>query len=160
MVLRHLRDFFHLGRDRDSSSTGDGGSLPRHFGDLWTEVQKLAEEENPGVFSRKSVAEHAGESLEGKKDVDRWLHAFMKRVDPDHEFRFPDHHPRHRGACLIVRQYPSGTRWEAFDEDTLLRLPVEAEASEDALRQALDAHLDAGPDAEPDTDGSGSSLRE
>ncbi len=149
MVLKRLRDFFKLGQDDRSESSetskNSGEAIqPRHFGELWGEIQKIAEEETPNLFSKKSAAEHAGESLEGKKDVERWLHAYMKRIQPDYDYQFPSHHPRYRGLCLIVRQWPSGTLWEAFNEETLLKAPIHPFRQRNELEEAIDEFLDGG----------------
>ena len=119
----------------------EGVPVPKHFGDLWAILQEIAREESPETFASKEVALHAAETLEGKKDVDRWLHVYLKRLDPAHDFRFPSHHRRHRGYCLIPRHWPSGTLWEAFDDDTFLRAPVPPQRSREELEAAIDAFL-------------------
>ncbi len=126
---------------------GGGEAVPRHYGDLWAILQDIAREEDPEVFSRKSVADHAAESLEGKKDVDRWLNAYLLRLKPDHPYRFPAHHQRHRGYCLIPRQYPSGTRWQCFREETLLKLRLPDQPSKAELIAALDRWLESHPES-------------
>ncbi|MBI4586860.1 MAG: hypothetical protein HY717_22835 [Planctomycetes bacterium] len=126
---------------------GGGAGTPRHYGDLWAILQDIAREEDLEVFSRKSVADHAAESLEGKKDVDRWLNAYLRRLKPDHPYRFPAHHQRHRGYCLIPRQYPSGTRWQCFHEKTFLKLRLPDQPSKAELIAALDRWLESHPES-------------
>jgi hypothetical protein len=119
------------------------GALPRHMGELWGYLQEIAREESPEVFASKPVPQHAAESVEGKKDVERWLEIYRTRTIPGHRFRFPDHHPRHRGYCLMPRLWPSGTVWEAFDEATLFKAPLPGQRSLEDAAAALDAWLDA-----------------
>ena len=74
--------------------------------------------------------------------MDRWLQVYLKRTNPEHECRFPEHHPRHRGYCLTPRHWPSGTTWEAFDDETFLKAPVESQRSREDLVAELDRLLD------------------
>ena len=90
--------------------------------------------------------QHAAESVEGKKDVDRWLQIYLKRTNPEHPFRFAEHHVRHRGYCLIPRHWPGGTTWEAFDEETFLKASIESQPSRDALVTELDRLLKTSED--------------
>jgi len=138
MPFKHLRDWFHGKKQRPT----DSPDVPRHLGELWDVLQKIAREERPEVFETRTVMQHAAESVEGKKDIDRWLQVYLRRVNPDHTHRFPDHHPRHRGYCLIARNWPDGTAWEAFDEVTFLRAGVAAEQSREDLLEQLDKWLD------------------
>jgi hypothetical protein len=120
---------------------------PEHFGDIWHALQEIAAEEDPR-FKETSIVEHFNASGEGVKDVDRWLHIYRRRLDPAHAFSFPEHHPRHRGHVLILRNWPTGLRWEAFDETTWARAPLPPAPDQESLIRALDAHLDRRPAGE------------
>ena len=111
---------------------------PRHFGDLWNVLQDIAQEESPEIFNKKMVTDHAAESLEGKKDVDRWLQVYLNRTVEDHNYRFPEHHKRYQGYCLIPRHWPNGVLWEAYDDDTLLKVQVGPERTREELIAAID----------------------
>lgn len=115
--------------------------IARHAGELWPILQEIAKEEDPR-FETKAVVEHFRESAEALKDVRRWLEVYQKRINPEHDFRFPPHHPRHRGCCLMARNWPTGIRWEAFDDETLLRLPIPGQADKESLVVQVDEFLD------------------
>jgi hypothetical protein len=126
---------------RGSEELPEGVKAPEHFGDIWHALQAIASEEDPR-FKETSIVEHFNSSGEGVKDVNRWLHIYRRRLDPGHQFAFPPHYPRHRGHCLIQRNWPAGLRWEAFDDATWLRVPVAPQPDRDSLIRALDEHLD------------------
>jgi hypothetical protein len=111
---------------------------------VWSAIQEIAEEEDPS-YARKNVVEHLNTSAEALKDIDRWLHIYQRRVDPAHAFRFPSHHQRHRGYCLMPRNWPDGLSWEAFSEETWLRAPIPPQADLQGLVSALDALLGESP---------------
>ena len=75
---------------------------------------------------------------EAQKDILRWLAIYQRSIDPDYEFSFPAHHPRYKGYCLLQRHWPSGSRWEAFDDSTWERAPIEAQPDRPELEQAID----------------------
>jgi hypothetical protein len=116
--------------------------LPRHVGDLWQIVQEIACEEDPSIAER-SVVEHWQSGAEAMRDVERWLEIYRRRLNPEHRWRFPEHHARHRGCCLVLRNWPHGPRWEAFDEETLRKLPVGSHVTRADLEASVDAYLDA-----------------
>jgi hypothetical protein len=113
---------------------------PRHPAEIWHRLQEIAEEEDP-AFSKKSVVEHSQSGAEGLKDVERWLQIYQRRIDPEHRYQFPAHHPRYRGCCLMARNWPTGLSWEAFDETTLKRLPIPGQPDRESLLRAIDRLL-------------------
>jgi hypothetical protein len=120
----------------------EGFAPPRHLGDIWHALQAIACEEDPR-FRDLSVVEHFNASGEGVKDVERWLEIYERRLDPARAFNFPAHLRRHRGYCLVPRNWPDGLRWDAFDELTLFRAPLPRAADEESLVRSLDEYLDA-----------------
>jgi hypothetical protein len=118
-----------------------GVPIPRHLGEVWHILQDIAREEDPR-FADVSIVEHFNASAEGYRDVVRWLNIYQRRLDPAHRFELPAHHPRHRGHVLIERSWPEGLRWEAFHEQTWLRVPLPGAATREELVRALEAHLD------------------
>jgi len=110
-----------------------------NLGQLWHIVEEIAREDG---HTGPPVVEHYNLTNEGKKDVDRWMQIHLKRLNPGHPFRLPDHHVRHRGYCLVPRVWPDGLRWHAVDDETLFRAPIPEEPTREALRKALDAFLD------------------
>ncbi len=151
MPFERLRNWFRKQRGADSESPGSGAADLARLGDLWDAVQQIAREENPAVFTDKTVVQHAAETVEGKKDVERWLNVYLKRANPSHPYRFPEHHPRHRGYCLMPRHWPSGTVWEAFDDETLLRARVESRRTREEIVAALDEWLEGEGRGAPET---------
>ncbi len=117
-----------------------------NLAELWHVVEEIARED--GHKGRPAV-EHYTLTSEGKKDVDRWMQIHLKRLNPEHPFRLPAHHPRHRGYCLIPRLWPDGLRWLAVDDETLFRAPIPEELTREALVSALNAFLDGGGSHSP-----------
>ena len=125
--------------------TGDGPeeaagerSLPRHIGELWQAIQEIAERED-GAWAGRNVISYYHEGAEAQNDILRWLAIYQRSIDPGHEFAFPAHHPRYKGYCLLQRHWPSGSHWEAFDDSTWKRAPIEAQPDRPGLEQAIDA---------------------
>ena len=137
MPFKRIKNWLSQQQEKPEAS-----SLPKHFGEIWDILQNIAREEDPQTFKEKMAAQHAVETVEGKKDVDRWLQIYMKRVNPQHPFKFPDHHPRHRGHCLIPRHWPSGTLWEAFNDETFMKVPLSGQTSHDQLIAELDQWIE------------------
>ncbi|MCZ6792148.1 MAG: hypothetical protein O7J95_00880 [Planctomycetota bacterium] len=130
-----------MGRREESGEPRKDRPLPRDVGDLWPILQEIACEEDPR-FTGLSVMEHVQKGgVEARKDVSRWLEIYRVRVEPGYEYRLPSHHPRYRGVCLIHRNWPTGPRWEAFDEESLRRLPVAQAMEREALERAIDDYL-------------------
>jgi hypothetical protein len=118
-------------------------SLPdlHRLSDLWPQLQAIAREED-ARFASTSVLEHfQRHGAEGARDLCRWLEILRQRTEPGYRYRFPDHHPRHRGYCLVERNWPTGITWEAYDEATLLRLDVPAQSDRAGLERAIDERL-------------------
>ncbi len=114
---------------------------PKHVSDLWHVLQEIARAED-SRFENQSVSEHAQRhGAEGARDISRWLEIYRQRVDADYKFRFPEHHPRYRGFCLVRRNWPTGLRWEAFADDTLAKVPVSGQPDKDSLEAAIDEYL-------------------
>ena len=119
----------------------EGVPVPGQVSDLWQIVQSIAREEDPR-FEERNVVEHGQrQGIEGGKDIERWLEIYKQRVQPEYRYTFPAHHPRYRGCCLIQRNWPTGLSWEAFDEESLMRLPLPGQESRKALEKAIDHHL-------------------
>jgi len=115
--------------------------VPEHLGDLWHILQDIAREEDP-AFAERSVVEHFNSSGEGHRDVIRWLRIYEIRLRGNQQPFFPPHQRRHRGYVLVERNWPQGTLWDAFNEETLRRAPLPGAADEESLVQTLDAMLD------------------
>jgi len=126
------------------------GCLPpvstRHLGaglaDLWGALDAIAREDG---LAGKSAVEHYNQSAEGKKDVERWLQIYLRRVHPGgaEAYSMPSYCQRHRGFCLVPRLWPDGLRWAAIHEATLFRAPIPEEPDRERLIAALDRHLEA-----------------
>ncbi len=121
-----------------------GQKVPQHVGDVWQILQSIASEEDPS-WNERNIVSYYHQGAEAQKDILRWLAIYQKRVDPDHEFAFPEHHPRHRGYCLIPRHWPTGTRWEAFCDEEWTRANVPPQQNRESLEQALDELIDETP---------------
>lgn len=131
--------FRWFGNKKDAEAEKDGGpSLPRHIGELWQAIQETAEKEDAS-WAERNVISYYHEGAEAQKDILRWLAIYQRSIDPDYEFSFPAHHPRYKGYCLLQRHWPSGSRWEAFDDSTWERAPIEAQPDRPELEQAIDA---------------------
>ena len=78
------------------------------------------------------------EGAEAQKDILRWLAIYQRSIDPDHEFSFPEHHPRYKGCCLMLRHWPSGSRWEAFDDSSWERIPISPQPEREDLERELE----------------------
>ena len=100
-------------------------AVPRHIGELWMAIQETAEREDSS-WSDRNVISYYHEGAEAQKDILRWLAIYQRSIDPEHEFGFPEHHPRYKGYCLVLRHWPSGSRWEAFDDSSWERIPISA----------------------------------
>jgi hypothetical protein len=122
-----------------------GLPVPEHLGDLWHILQDIAKEED-SRFKEVSVAEHYNSSAEGMKDVKRWLTIYERRLDPKKERAspFPPDATRYRGHVLVRRNWPQGLRWDAFNEETLVRAPLPQAMDEETLKKAIDEHLGSG----------------
>ena len=112
-------------------------ALPRHIGELWQAVQEIAEREDPS-WSERNVISYYHDGAEAQKDILRWLAIYHRSIDPGHEYAFPDHHPRYKGYCLVLRHWPSGSRWEAFNDQTWEKAPLAAQADQAGLEEAID----------------------
>lgn len=146
MFLRRQKRQREERSSKDESPKLPGAErIPRHLGDVWQLLQTLAREEDP-KFAEKSVVEHFNSCAEGARDVERWLHAYLRRLNPSYPYEFPAHFQRHRGHVLAARNWPEGVTWDAFDERTLLRAPLPPAANATALTAALDHHLDEAAD--------------
>ena len=121
----------------DPGEGGEGISLPRHIGELWQAVQEIAEREDPS-WSERNVISYYHEGAEAQKDILRWLAIYQRSFDPEHEFAFPDHHPRYKGYCLVQRHWPSGSRWVAFNDLTWEKVPIEPQDEQAGLEKAID----------------------
>ena len=126
---------------REAPETIGGHAVPRHIGDVWQIVQEIAVREDP-AWAERNIVRYYHQGAEAQKDILRWLAIYQKRYDPNHEFRFPPHHPRHRGCCLIPRHWTMGIRWEAFDDSEWTRIPVPPQTDRASLEAALDAYID------------------
>ena len=124
----------------DVESLG-GLPVPKHVGDVWQIVQKIAVEEDPS-FADRNVIQYYHQGVEAQKDIVRWLAIYQRRCDASHEFEFASHHPRYRGHVLVPRVWPSGLRWEAFDESTWMRTPLPACREREQLEKGLDRLLE------------------
>lgn len=132
MIFKWLRK-----KKDDPGEGGEESSLPRHIGHLWQAVQEIAEREDP-AWSDRNVISYYHEGAEAQKDILRWLAIYQRGFDPDHEFAFPTHHPRYKGYCLVQRHWPSGSRWEAFNDLTWEKAPIEGQDEQAGLEQAID----------------------
>jgi len=115
-----------------------GVRLAENLSSLWHAIDAIAREDG---LSGKSAVEHYNLTSEGKKDVERWLQIYLRRVHPGHEYRLPDHYQRHRGFCLIPRVWPDGLRWQAVSEDTLFAAKIPQEPDRSKLIESLDRYL-------------------
>ena len=111
-------------------------AVPRHIGELWLAIQETAEREDPS-WSDRNVISYYHEGAEAQKDILRWLAIYQRSIDPDHEFSFPAHHPRYKGYCLMLRHWPSGSRWEAFDDSNWERIPISPQPEREDLEREL-----------------------
>jgi hypothetical protein len=146
-----LRFFRRRGRDPEEKkssphdspaplpSVPPGLRLAENLGALWQAIDGIARED--GLTGRSAV-EHYNLTSEGKKDVERWLQIYLRRVRPGHVYRLPDHYQRHRGFCLIPRVWPDGLRWQAVSEDTLFSAKIPQEPDRSKLIESLDRYLD------------------
>ena len=112
-------------------------AVPRHIGELWMAIQETAEREDSS-WSDRNVISYYHEGAEAQKDILRWLAIYQRSIDPDHEFGFPEHHPRYKGCCLVLRHWPSGSRWEAFDDSSWERIPISPQPEREDLERELD----------------------
>lgn len=113
---------------------------PKHLGDIWHSLQEIAREEDPS-FEKKNIVEHFNSCAEGMRDVERWLRIYEHRRNPEAKVSFPSHHRRHRGYCLVARNWPHGIFWDAFREETGFRAPLPQCPDEQSLVAALEGYL-------------------
>jgi hypothetical protein len=118
----------------------EGARLAGDIGQLWKEIEAIARED--GLTGRSAV-EHFNSSAEGKKDVERWLQIYLRRIQPGRPPGLPAHLPRHRGYCLLGRVWPEGLSWEAIDEETLFRAKLPPQPDRQSLIAALDRYLES-----------------
>jgi hypothetical protein len=114
--------------------------VPKHLGDVWHILQEIAREEDAS-FEKKSIVEHFNSCAEGMRDVERWLRIYEHRRDPGVKVSFPPHIRRHRGYCLVARNWPQGLSWDAFREETGFRAPLPRCPDEQSLIAALEEYL-------------------
>lgn len=127
-------------------TSASGAPLIEHLGDLWHVLQSIAAEED-ARFETRTVVEHLNASAEGRRDVLRWLAIYERRIDPERDvsllsFTLPPHLPRHGGHALLARNWPEGIAWEAIEEATLRKAPLDPAREPGTLRSALDAWID------------------
>ena len=133
-------------RKKEKQEAGGGGKparaarAPKHVGDIWHILQEIAREEDTS-FEKKSVVEHFNSGAEGMRDVERWLRIYEHRLNPGAKISFPPHLRRHRGYCLVARNWPQGLSWDAFSEETGFRAPIPRCPDEPSLIAALEEHL-------------------
>jgi len=116
-----------------------GVRLAENLGALWQAIDAIAREDG---LTGMSAIEHYNLTSEGKKDVERWLQIYLRRVHPGHQYRLPDHYHRHRGFCLLPRVWPDGLRWQAVSEDTLFAAKIPQEPDRAKLIESLDRYLE------------------
>ena len=131
-------------KDKQEPGCGEKASrdarLPKHLGDVWHILQEIAREEDAS-FERRSIVEHFNSCAEGVRDVERWLRIYEHRRNPGVKVSFPPHLRRHKGYCLVVRNWPQGIFWDAFSEETGFRAPLPRCPDEPSLIAALEEHL-------------------